>query len=105
MPGTRPINIQDSFLFQSLKESRPLDVPLVTGKAFKGVTIKRFDRFALVLVAGTQEVLVYKYAIAVIADVEGAAPRANGRPPSAVRRTPVRGPRNFRPAHSRWAGT
>ena len=41
------INIQDGFLFQSLKDGRPMSIELVTGKHLKG-KIRRFDRFAVV---------------------------------------------------------
>lgn len=100
MSGRPPINIQDSFLFQSLKEGRRLNVLLLTGKAFNGTRIKRFDRYAVILDAGVQEVLVYKHAIAMIADVEGAAARDNARPPSSVRRPPAGAPRR---AATQWA--
>ena len=76
--ATRNINIQDGFLFQSLKEGRELDVVLTTGKSFKGVRLRRFDRFAVVLAIGTQEVLVYKHAIVLISDVAGAPARTRG---------------------------
>lgn len=59
------INIQDGFLFQSLKASQPLTVELVTGRSLEG-RLKRFDRFALVLESDDLEVLVYKHAIATI---------------------------------------
>jgi host factor-I protein len=60
------INIQDGFLFQSLKESRPMHVELVTGQSLSG-RIRRFDRFAVVLDINGAEVLVYKHAITTIA--------------------------------------
>ena len=63
------INIQDGFLFQSLKEARDMRVNLVNGGQMGG-RLKRFDRFAIVLEKDGQEVLVYKHAIATI----GAAP-------------------------------
>ncbi len=97
-PGQRPINIQDSFLFQSLKEARPLDVLLTTGKALNGGKMKRFDRYAIVLGFGVKEVLVYKHAIAMITDVEGAEAR-DSRPP-AVRRPPEGAPRR---TATQWA--
>ena len=59
------INIQDGFLFQNLKEAKPLVFDLVTGKRLEG-RLKRFDRFAVVVDTGTQEILVYKHAIATI---------------------------------------
>jgi len=60
------INIQDGFLFQSLKVAQPMSVELVTGRHLEG-RLKRFDRFALVLETAGKEVLVYKHAIATIA--------------------------------------
>ncbi|HVS02752.1 MAG TPA: RNA chaperone Hfq [Thermoanaerobaculia bacterium] len=60
------INIQDGFLFQSLKEAREMRVELTTGQTLGG-RLKRFDRFAIVLEAGGHEVLIYKHAIATIA--------------------------------------
>lgn len=66
------INIQDGFLFQSLKDGRAMTVELITGKRIDG-RIRRFDRFAVVIEAQGREVLVYKHAIATIAS---AAPEA-----------------------------
>ncbi len=60
------INIQDGFLFQSLKDGRPMSVELVTGKVLEG-KIRRFDRFAVVVEVAGREVMVYKHAIATIA--------------------------------------
>ena len=54
------INIQDGFLFQSLKDGRPMSKHL-EGK------IRRFDRFAVVVELAGREVMVYKHAIATIA--------------------------------------
>ena len=59
------INIQDGFLFQSLKEAVPLEVHLSHGDPIMG-RLKRFDRFAIVVDSGSAEVLVYKHAIAFI---------------------------------------
>jgi host factor-I protein len=66
------INIQDGFLFQCLKDGRPVSVEMIAGKRLDG-RIRRFDRFAVVLEAEGREVLVYKHAIALIAPapVEG----------------------------------
>ena len=68
----KPINIQDGFLFESLKEARLLVFALVTGKQIKG-RIKRFDRYAVVIDTGQQEMLVYKHALSAITE-------ANPRP-------------------------
>lgn len=59
------INIQDGFLFQSLKEARPMEVELVTGRVIRG-RLKRFDRFAVVVESEGQEILVYKHAISTV---------------------------------------
>ena len=60
------INIQDGFLFQSLKDGRPMSIELVTGKHLEG-KIRRFDRFAVVVEIAGREAMVYKPAIATIA--------------------------------------
>ena len=67
-PAKRPINIQDSFLFGALKEGKELVFALVTGKQIKG-QIRRFDRYAVVVDAGSQEILIYKHAIVGITDL------------------------------------
>jgi host factor-I protein len=59
------INIQDGFLFQSLKVGQALSIELMTGRGLEG-KLKRFDRFALVVEAEAREILVYKHAIATI---------------------------------------
>jgi host factor-I protein len=60
------INIQDGFLFQCLKTSQLVVCDLIHGRSLEG-RIKRFDRFAVVLDRGNEEVLIYKHAIATIA--------------------------------------
>jgi len=59
------INIQDGFLFQSLKESRLMEFELVTGRKLTG-RLKRFDRFAVVVEFEGTEILVYKHAISTV---------------------------------------
>ncbi len=59
------INIQDGYLFQSLKSGAPLVVELVNGRRIEGV-LKRFDRFALVIEQDGREMLVYKHAVATL---------------------------------------
>ncbi|MEM6454871.1 MAG: RNA chaperone Hfq [Acidobacteriota bacterium] len=59
------INIQDGFLFQNLKEARQLTFTLTTGDKIEG-RLKRFDRFAVVVDTGRDEILVYKHAIATL---------------------------------------
>jgi host factor-I protein len=60
------INIQDGYLFQSLKEGQTMYLELITGSHLLG-RLKRFDRFAVVLESDGKEILVYKHAIAQIA--------------------------------------
>ncbi|HUF78035.1 MAG TPA: RNA chaperone Hfq [Thermoanaerobaculia bacterium] len=64
--GKHNINIQDGFLFQNLKEAQVMHVELVTGRTLVG-RLKRFDRFAVVIESGGNELLVYKHAISTIA--------------------------------------
>jgi host factor-I protein len=65
------INIQDGFLFQSLKSGKAVAIELMTGTRLRG-TIRRFDRFALVLECDGRERLVYKHAIAVLGEADDA---------------------------------
>jgi host factor-I protein len=67
------INIQDGYLFQSLKEGQMMYLELVTGRHLIG-RLKRFDRFAVVLESDGKEVLVYKHAIATLAAAPPASP-------------------------------
>ncbi len=62
---TPSVNVQDGFLFQSLKAETPVKLLLMTGEVLQG-TIKRFDRFAVVIEVAKREVLVYKHAIATL---------------------------------------
>ncbi|HYN21879.1 MAG TPA: RNA chaperone Hfq [Thermoanaerobaculia bacterium] len=59
------INIQDGYLFQSLKEGQTMYVELVTKTSLVG-RLKRFDRFAVVLESEGREILIYKHAICTI---------------------------------------
>lgn len=56
------INIQDGFLFQSLKSGAPIVVQLTTGERLSG-RLKRFDRFALILELSGKETLIYKHGV------------------------------------------
>lgn len=60
-----PINIQDGYLFQALKDGQQLVVDLLTGGRLEG-KLRRFDRFAVVVEQGGHDILVYKHAIATI---------------------------------------
>jgi host factor-I protein len=59
------INVQESFLFQCLKNKALLRLELLTGRSITG-RLKRFDRFALLLEQEAEETLVYKHAIATL---------------------------------------
>ena len=63
---TKPeINIQDGFLFQHLKDASAIRVTLVSGQVLEG-TLKRFDRFSLLLDGSGGEILVYKHAVSTV---------------------------------------
>ncbi len=65
-----PPNIQDSFLFASLKEDRILAFALVDGTAIAG-RIKRFDRYAIIVESRGLETLLYKHGIVAITEPSG----------------------------------
>ncbi len=54
--------IQDGFLFENLKEHRAVALVLSSGRVIAG-TIKRFDRYVLLIDDGKRHTLVYKHAI------------------------------------------
>ena len=86
------INIQDGYLFQSLKEGQIMFLELVTGRHLLG-RLKRFDRFAVVLESEGKEILIYKHAIATIAlapasPASPAAPPVPGSPSPSSQSTP-----------------
>lgn len=56
------INIQDGFLFHSLRSGVNIAVQLTTGERLEG-KLKRFDRFAIILDLSGLEVMVYKHGI------------------------------------------
>ena len=65
MESRRPPNVQDSFLFQTLKDKRLVFVTMVDGSCLFG-TIERFDRFVIVVNQDGKtddQVLVYKSAV------------------------------------------
>lgn len=66
------INVQDSFLFQCLKNKSFVRLELLTGGTITG-RLKRFDRFALLLDRDAEEILVYKHAIATLEVRQAAA--------------------------------
>ena len=67
--GKPSINIQDGFLFHSLRSGAEISVQLTTGEKLVG-QLKRFDRFAIILDLGGREHLVYKHGIV---SIEGPA--------------------------------
>ena len=70
---SKEINIQDGFLFESLKENRLLVFYLVTGQQIEG-RIRRFDRYAVLVETGMQQILIYKHTISGISGVGTARP-------------------------------
>jgi host factor-I protein len=67
--GKPSINIQDGFLFHSLRSGAEVSVQLTTGDKLVG-QLKRFDRFAIILDLAGREHLVYKHGIV---SIEGPA--------------------------------
>lgn len=67
--GKPSINIQDGFLFHSLRSGAPLSVQLTTGEKLEG-RLRRFDRFAIILEFAGREHLIYKHGIV---SIEGPA--------------------------------
>ncbi|MDH3745524.1 MAG: RNA chaperone Hfq [Acidobacteriota bacterium] len=57
------INVQDVLLLEWTRSAAPVRLTMINGTVLEG-TIKKFDRFAVVLETDKREALVYKHAIA-----------------------------------------
>jgi len=62
---TKHINLQDSFLNQVRKDSRPVTISLLNGQQQQG-TVRGFDNFTLILEQQGKQTLIYKHAIVTI---------------------------------------
>ena len=66
--------IQDSFLNSARKERSNVTIYLMSGVKLTG-RIKSFDKYSVILEAGSQEQLIFKHAISTVS-----LPRGPGRP-------------------------
>jgi host factor-I protein len=57
------VNVQDSFFYALRRDAKPVHIYLVSGRRLVG-TLRRFDRYALVIEKQGHEILIYKHAIA-----------------------------------------
>jgi host factor-I protein len=65
-------NIQDTFLNQARRERTGVTIYLISGVKLTG-RIKSFDKYSLILEAGSQEQLIFKHAISTVS-----LPRSGG---------------------------
>jgi host factor-I protein len=82
-------NIQDNFLNQARRERMGVTIYLISGVKLTG-RIKSFDKYSLILEAGSQEQLIFKHAISTVS-LPRAMHRGPGRPPMGDREGPPRG--------------
>ncbi len=75
-----PNNIQDNFLNAARRERSGVTIYLISGVKLTG-RIKSFDKYSLILEAGSQEQLIFKHAISTVSLPRGMH-RGPGRPPS-----------------------
>lgn len=74
-----PNNIQDNFLNAARRERSGVTIYLISGVKLTG-RIKSFDKYSLILEAGSQEQLIFKHAISTVSLPRGMH-RGPGRPP------------------------
>ena len=86
-------NIQDNFLNQARRERMGVTIYLISGVKLTG-RIKSFDKYSLILEAGSQEQLIFKHAISTVSLPRGGMHRGP-RPPMGDR--DVRGGYGDRP--------
>jgi host factor-I protein len=72
-PTQQQNTIQDSFLNGARKERNNVTIYLMSGVKLTG-RIKSFDKYSLILEAGSQEQLIFKHAISTVS-----LPRGGGR--------------------------
>src|ERR1041385_4665519 len=84
-------NIQDNFLNQARRERMGVTIYLISGVKLTG-RIKSFDKYSLILEAGSQEQLIFKHAISTVS-----LPRGMHRPPGPGRPMGERPPMGDRP--------
>lgn len=72
-------NIQDNFLNQARRERMGVTIYLISGVKLTG-RIKSFDKYSLILEAGSQEQLIFKHAISTVSLPRGGGHRGPGRP-------------------------
>jgi len=85
--------IQDSFLNSARKERSNVTIYLMSGVKLTG-RIKSFDKYSVILEAGSQEQLIFKHAISTVS-----LPRGGGRPHSYGER-PMSSDREHQSEHS-----
>src|ERR687884_223561 len=90
--------IQDSFLNSARKERSNVTIYLISGVKLTG-RIKSFDKYSLILEAGSQEQLIFKHAISTVSLPRGGGARGPGRPPMGDR--DMRGYGSDRPPEGR----
>jgi host factor-I protein len=91
-------NIQDNFLNQARRERMGVTIYLISGVKLTG-RIKSFDKYSLILEAGSQEQLIFKHAISTVSLPRGGGHRGPSRPPMGDR--DMRGYGSDRPSEGR----
>lgn len=78
-----PQNIQDAFLNTVRREKTTVVIYLVNGAKLTG-RIRSFDKFSILLEAGTQEQLIFKHAISTISQTRRVSGDLRTQPVSEV---------------------
>jgi host factor-I protein len=74
--NTQQNTIQDGFLNNARKERSNVTIYLMSGVKLTG-RIKSFDKYSLILEAGSQEQLIFKHAISTVSLSRGASREAH----------------------------
>ena len=77
---TQQNTIQDSFLNSARKERSNVTIYLMSGVKLTG-RIKSFDKYSVILEAGSQEQLIFKHAISTVSLPRGGLRDFHPRPP------------------------
>ena len=91
---TQQNTIQDSFLNSARKDRSNVTIYLMSGVKLTG-RIKSFDKYSVILEAGSQEQLIFKHAISTVS-----LPRGGGRDFHYAPRPSVQSDRESAPEHA-----
>ncbi len=64
---SKPLNLQDAFLYQLKKHGIPACIHVINGYEIKNAIIIGYDSYSILCTVGSKQMLLYKHALSSIA--------------------------------------